>query len=219
MKNIDDMTDEEIEAYLADTDSTSDNPGDGNSIRYGFFLIVAGALAAFASVQLILAELTLARDPAAALKCDINPLIGCSTFLTSWQGHLLGVSNSILGVAFFAGLIGVGVVAATGSRLTSGMWLLLVAGAGISTVWLGFFFYESFFVSGTLCPWCLVIWLSLIPFILVTAGQAHQCGAFRMGAVGSFLGRRPVTASMVAYGVVIAFIIVWFWSDWMAILG
>lgn len=213
------MTDEEIDAYLAEADSTSDSAGRGSSTRYGIFLVVAGALAAFASIQLILAELTLAKDPAAALKCDVNQLIGCSTFLTSWQGHLLGIPNSILGTAFFAGLIGVGAVAATGSRLTSGMWIVLLAGAGISAVWLGFFFYESFIVSGTVCPWCLVIWVSLIPFILVTAGQAHERGALGMGAVGSFLGRKPVIASALALGLVAVVIVARFWSDWMAILG
>lgn len=216
MKNIDDMTDEEIEAYL-DGHVTETEPQ--GATGYGIVTCIAGLLAAFASVQLILAELALAEDPSAALKCDINPIVGCSTFLTSWQGHLLGISNSILGLVFFAGIAGVGLVLATGGQLTTLMWRFMLLGAAVSFAWLLFFHYESFFVSGTLCPWCMLIWVCLIPFIVHTLAASHRHGAVHLGKVGDICARRTWTVTACWYLVILVFIVVWFWSDWVAILG
>ena len=56
-----------------------------------------------ASIELVLSELKTLKNPHAALSCDLNPLIGCSDSLQSWQGHLLfGIPNSVIGTAVFA---------------------------------------------------------------------------------------------------------------------
>lgn len=123
-------------------------------------ILALGALAA--SAGLVLSEIQHLKEPTSALGCDLNPLVGCSSSLLSWQAHLfLGVPNSLVGVAFFAGLTGVFL---TWIRGNPPRWLLLLIEAGL-TLSLGliaFFLFESVTVFRALCPFCLVVWVTTI---------------------------------------------------------
>lgn len=67
------------------------------------FLFTCAIIGMLASIELVLSELKTLKNPHAALSCDLNPLIGCSDSLQSWQGHLLfGIPNSVIGTAVFA---------------------------------------------------------------------------------------------------------------------
>ena len=64
------------------------------------FLFTCAIIGMLASIELVLSELKTLKNPHAALSCDLNPLIGCSDSLQSWQGHLLfGIPNSVIGTA------------------------------------------------------------------------------------------------------------------------
>lgn len=160
------MSDEEVEAFLAAHESASSEDAHGD--EYGVVLACSGALGAFASAQLLLAELHLARHPDEALTCDVSAHFGCSTFLNAWQGHLLGVPNALLGLAFFSGLIALGLVYILGSRPR--LEPLLGIGAACGTVALIWFAYQSV-GAGVLCPWCLAAWIATVPFIVLTAAR------------------------------------------------
>lgn len=67
------------------------------------FLFTCAIIGMLASIELVLSELKTLKNPHATLSCDLNPLIGCSDSLQSWQGHLLfGIPNSVIGTAVFA---------------------------------------------------------------------------------------------------------------------
>lgn len=207
--DIDDMTDEEIEAYLATREGT------GNR-SYGITLLLVSIIGGFGSLQLILAEMELNANPGQALKCDINELFGCSTFLTSWQGHLLGISNAWLGLAFFLGLAGVGIYLSLGKKLPRIMWHMLGLAAIMSVLALVFFMSQSF-GSRTLCPWCLLVWVALIPLIVSTIGAYHE--AVGLGPVGQFVSRYMWLVTVLVYGAIIIAVWIYFSAELGRIFG
>lgn len=171
MINFDEMTDEEVEAYLAQQDKS---PVVARGAReFSIVLMVSAILGLVASIQLLLGELELKADPAASLVCDVNELLACSTFLNSWEGSLLGISNSYVGIAGFIGMLALGAYLFVKKSLPRVMWSLVGVAAAVSVLALFWFQYTSFIVARTLCPWCLVIWAALIPFITQSVGQVR----------------------------------------------
>lgn len=121
-------------------------------------LVGASLVALAASVELVLSEITHLRNPTGSLSCDLNPLIGCSSSLMTWQAHLmLGIPNALVGVALYAGLTGV-FLAWLGGRLPRWLPLTIEAGLTASLALIIFFLQQSVTFFRTLCPFCLLVW-------------------------------------------------------------
>lgn len=212
MTDIDKMSDEELDAYLATRNEAKRSaPG---ALEYGWLLVVAGLVGAVASLQLLVSQWELEADPYANISCDFNEILACSTFLTSWEGSLLGFSNSYLGLAGFGGMILLGIYVLIKRSLPTVMWVAMSAAAVLSFLFLLWFQYTSF-NAGTLCPWCLVIWAALIPFITHTAGQAHA----NLTGSHSWVWRYRWPITIVWYLAVAVFAFFYFYDTWMFMLG
>ena len=92
------------------------------------FLIVAGVIGWLAAFALTLDKFTVLEHPTAQLTCNINPLVGCSKNLASWQGSVLGFPNPLIGVACWAAPIAVGVAILAGARFKRWFWMLFNLG-------------------------------------------------------------------------------------------
>lgn len=125
-------------------------------------LVTVSLIALAASAELVLSELKTLKDPSAALGCDINPLIGCSSSLLQWQAHLLfGIPNALVGTALFAGLAGV-FLGWVGGRLPRWLPLTIEAGLTAALFLIIFFLHQSVTVFRTLCPFCMIVWVATI---------------------------------------------------------
>lgn len=132
-------------------------------------LAVLGAVGFIAALALTLEKFALLENPDAALSCDFSLLVGCSTNLNSSQGAVFGVPNPLLGIAFWAAIITVGVALLAGARFARWFWWLVNLGATGALVLVVWFIIQSIYVLGALCPWCMVTWVATIPvFLLVT---------------------------------------------------
>lgn len=134
-------------------------------------MLVGAVVGLIASFVLSVDALALAANPDAVFSCDINAKISCGTVGQSWQAELFGFPNSFLGLMSEPVVITVAVaLLAWGGRSLFPRWFMIAA-QGVYTlgftlaVWL---FYQSYFVIGALCPWCLTItvttllvWMSL----------------------------------------------------------
>lgn len=141
----------------AETSSPSTPPSQTVALLVGVSLI---ALAA--SAELVLSEIQAVKDPTAALGCDLNPLIGCSSSLLQWQAHLLfGVPNALVGTALFAGIAGV-FLAWLGGTLPRWLPLTIEAGLTGALILIAFFLQQSITVFRTLCPFCMIVWVATI---------------------------------------------------------
>lgn len=237
---IDAMSEEELEAYLAQApddppEEGADDAGGaashddgarpgwlratGSSRAYAWLLVVAGLIGIGASWELMASELSLLRNPQADLVCDVNPLVSCGASLDVWQGNLLGVPNSFIGAMAFAVLLAVGALLASGGRLPRWMWWGLVAGCAGGLAFVAWFLFVSVTVLGKLCPYCMVIWAVTIPVAAATAGEAAlrgHLGLPRPAARGLSAARWWIAGAM--YALVLAVVLIAFWDGWVALL-
>lgn len=125
-------------------------------------LIVLTLIAMAASAELVLSEIQTLKHPAEHLGCDLNPLIGCSASLTTWQAHLLfGIPNALVGVGLFAGLAGVFLAWCSG-QIPRWLGVLIEAGLTGGMVLIAFFLHQSIFEFTKLCPFCFIVWTCTI---------------------------------------------------------
>ncbi len=179
-------------------------------------ILVLSAIGWLASLQLILAEKAKLTNPAQALTCDINPWIGCGKWIGSWQNEVFfGISNSVLGLGGFSALIMLGLVFLTRGSFGAALWKILSLGATGGLAWVAWFMYQSYVVEGSLCPYCVVVWLvtlSLTYLLLRNATQAGYWGA-KAQKVGEFLARNQLVILLITYllwGIATGF---WYWDN------
>jgi uncharacterized membrane protein len=123
-------------------------------------MLVSACLSLIASFVLSVDALALAADPNTSLSCNINSVISCGTVGASWQAHLFGFPNAYLGMLAEPVVITIAAASLGGVRFPR--WFMLSAQIVYT---LGFVFaywllYQSMFVIGALCPWCLLVTVS-----------------------------------------------------------
>ncbi len=132
-------------------------------------LLIASALALLGSFVLSVEAIELAVNPYANLGCNINQAISCGTVGSSWQAKLLGFPNAYIGMVVEPIFVTVAVAALWGTRFPKAFMFglqVLITGALIFAYWL---LFQSLFVIGALCPWCLlVMFATTIAFTTLT---------------------------------------------------
>jgi uncharacterized membrane protein len=173
---------------------------DRRPIGFGIFLIVTGAVAWYAAMQLITERVALLIDPSHVLNCDVNPLVSCGTVMASPEASLFGFPNPLLGVAGLVAPIAVGVALLAGARFARWFWALFLGGVTLAWVFVMWLFGEAVYDIGALCPWCMLVWLMVIPMFwwlltwtLSTGVLAREGGAVQRVAAAV----RPFTWTIV----------------------
>lgn len=138
--------------------------------------IVLGAIGWFASWELLTEFIKTLQSPGYAPNCNVSVLVTCGPNMASWQGSILGFSNTIIGVSAFVAPIVVGAALLAGARFSRWFWHLYQLGLFAGFVFIIWLSVESVFSLGTLCPWCMVVWTVMIPL--------WWTGFFRPFAVG-----------------------------------
>jgi uncharacterized membrane protein len=141
----------------------TENVAPTRPIGFAVFSIVAGLIGWFASFQLLSERLKFLADPNYVPNCDLSVLVTCGPNMSSWQGSLLGFTNTAIGVSLFVVPIIVGFSLLARARFDGWWWMLYQLGNFIGYVFITWLFAQSVYVLGTLCPWCIVIWMIMIP--------------------------------------------------------
>ena len=145
-------------------------------VAVGVWLVFAGVVGWWAAFSLTMERLHLLMDPDATASCDFSILVQCTANLQSWQGSILGFPNPILGLAGWVAAIVVGLAILAGARFAPWFWCAFavgITGAFAFVVWL---IFQSLFVLGTLCPWCMVTWIVTIPTFYVVVLHLFRAG-------------------------------------------
>ncbi len=145
-------------------------------IGFAVFTIVLGAIGWFASFELLNEYLHKLKNPDYVPNCNISVLVSCSDNMGSWQGSVLGFSNTIIGISAFVAPIAVGVALLAGARFSRWFWWLYQAGLFLGFCLISWLAFQSIFVLGRLCPWCMVIWTVTIPLFWITFLRAPAVG-------------------------------------------
>lgn len=129
--------------------------------RWIFASMLVGAIVSLlAAFVLSIEAVIIAKDPNAALSCNINAIISCGTVAKTSYASLFGFPNSFLGLIAEPAVITVAVAGLAGVKFPR--WFMFVAQIFYS---LGFIFAYYLFMIGLLfihavCPWCLLVTLS-----------------------------------------------------------
>lgn len=180
-------------------------------------LVVAGAIGLFASLMLSIEEFLYLQNPTQRLACDLNPLIGCGSILSTWQGHvLLGIPNQFFGIAAFSVVVTMGVLMLAGARFPRWIWQGLQAGVIGGTLFITWFFFQSLFTLSHLCPYCMITWVATLAVAWYTTLHNIQAEHIRLAdsrrRIGKFAIAHHVDILVGTY-VLLAAIILWrFWD-------
>lgn len=120
-------------------------------------MLIGASIGLVASFVLAVDSLVLAANPNAEFSCDISAKISCGAVGSTWQANLLGFPNAFLGLISEPVVITLAIAALAG--VVFPRWFMLTAQAfySIGFIFAYWLFFQSYFVIGALCPWCLTI--------------------------------------------------------------
>ena len=132
-------------------------------------LLVCGGVGFAAAAVLTVEKFWLLTNPFYTPSCSINATFSCGSVMTSPQAEAFGFPNPLLGIAGFAVVATTGAALLAGGRLAGWYWAGLQAGVTAAVVFVHWLIFQSVFVIGALCPYCMVVWAVTIPtFAYVT---------------------------------------------------
>ncbi len=136
--------------------------------KYSYILIIFGILGFLASFLLTIDTMKVLENPGVQLPCNINPFISCTSVATSPQGKIFGFANPLLGIAGFSAVITIGLITLLGAVPNKRFNKLILLGTTLSFILNIWFIYQSLFVLGTLCIYCMTTWVAIAPIFLYT---------------------------------------------------
>jgi uncharacterized membrane protein len=144
---------------LTDGPDTEAVPQRKRNILFGEMLFFA-ILSLIASFVLSYDAIELARNPNAVLSCSINAVLDCTKVGTTWQANVFGFPNAFLGLISEPVVMTIAVASLSGVRFPR--WFMFTANVCylLGVIFAYWLLYQSTFVIGALCPWCLLVTVS-----------------------------------------------------------
>lgn len=123
-------------------------------------MLVFAILSLIAAAVLSIDAILLAKDPSTDLSCSINAVIDCAKVGTTWQAHVFGFPNAFFGLVSEPVVMTIAVASLAGVRFPR--WFMFTANICylLGVVFAYWLLYQSTFVIGALCPWCLLVTLA-----------------------------------------------------------
>lgn len=159
-------------------------------------MLASSLISLLASFVLSIDAVRLAADPEVVLACDISSAISCGAVAQAWQASLFGFPNAFLGLVAEPVVITLAVASLGGTRFPR--WFMNAAQVVyfLGLVFAYWLFAQSYFVIGSLCPWCLLVtastttvFVSLLRYNLLAGNiplsvtaRARVAGWLRLGA-------------------------------------
>lgn len=120
-------------------------------------MLVGAIISLIASFVLSVEAVTLAANPDAVLACSINAVLNCATVGLHPSAHLFGFPNSFLGLMAEPVVITVAIAGLAGVKFPRAFMFIAQIVYTIGFAFALWLFYQSYFVIGALCPWCLLV--------------------------------------------------------------
>lgn len=124
-------------------------------------LLTFGVIGLAASFVLAVEEFHLLKNPDSILSCTFNLVLNCAAVMKTWQATVFGFPNMFIGLVGFPLVIMIALLGL--SKVQFPKWFLIGAEIGIVfwTLFAYWLFFNSVYVIGVLCPWCLVVTFSM----------------------------------------------------------
>jgi uncharacterized membrane protein len=190
----------------------------GVSVRpaSAWWVLIAGVIGFVAAATLTIEKIEMLKNPAYVPTCSINPVLSCGSVMVTHQASVFGFPNPLMGIAGFVVAIVTGVLAVTKVRLPHWYWVGLMIGTALGVVFVHWLIYQTLYVIGALCPYCMVVWSVTIPLFVVVASIALRALAGNSVARVLYTWRWSIVALW--FTAVILMILVRFWNYWSTLI-
>ncbi len=148
------------------------------SLKLGVWYLLAAGLGLLAAFSLTMERFHSLAAPEAGASCDFSIVIQCSANLTSWQGSIFGFPNPLLGLMAWPFVLLTGVLVLANVKLPKFYWYTFLGGVTAGFGFVLWLMAQSIYVLGTLCPWCMVTWVAMVPTFFATVMHMGQLGFF-----------------------------------------
>lgn len=192
------------------------------SRRLGFLLTASGLVGLVAAATLLVEKIALIRDPDYVPSCSINPILSCGSVMETSQAEAFGFPNPIIGIAGFSILLTIGVALISGFAAPRWFWIGLQVGVTAGLAFAHWLIFQSLYRIGALCPYCMVVWVVMIPaFWYVTLAN------LRAGRFSRHRSAGPVAAALAGnhaivltgwYLLIVGLIARRFWDYWSSLI-
>src|SRR3990167_819143 len=160
------------------------------------------------------------KNPAYVPACDINPILSCGSVMKTEQADLLGLPNTIFGIAGFSILFFVGLMLVTGSKLSKRLWQTLNLGILTGFLFFIYLFFQGVYRINAICPYCFLVWLVMPPLLLYITLYNLQIGNISLGLnqkAKDFLLRYHWEILTAWYIIFFAILLTHFWYYWQTL--
>lgn len=190
--------------------------------RLGALLGVGGFVGLVAAVVLLVEKIALIQNPDYIPTCSINPVLSCGSVMATPQAAAFGIPNPIVGVAGFAAVMMVGAALLAEATLQRWFWIGVQIGVTFAIVFVHWLIYQSLYVIGALCPYCMIVWAVTIPIFWYTTLQLLQPlrdkGPEALGKVITVVTEYRGTVLTAWYLIILALILHRFWDYWSSLI-
>lgn len=131
--------------------------------------LAAGTVGLIAAATLLVERIEILKDPSYVPPCNISPIISCGSVMTTDQAAIFGFPNPLIGVAAFPVVITTAMVLFAGARVARWYWNGLLLGTAAGVVLVHWLMFQSLYRIGALCPYCMAVWVVVIPTFWYTA--------------------------------------------------
>ena len=158
------------------------------SKKYSYILVICSLIGLVASFLLTIDIIKLTANPDLDLPCNLSPFISCKSVIESSQGKVFGFPNPLLGIAGFSFILATGVLMLFGAEPSRKFWKFFTAGITLVIILIHWFIFQSIYIIGSLCLYCMVTWSITWPIFLFTIIQYFNLGWLNKNRVAILIG-------------------------------
>ena len=148
--------------------------------RHPYILLFASFIGLFASIKLIIEKIAVLADSSYVPSCDINPVLACGSVINTPQAAFFGFPNPIIGIIGFTAVFVLAVLFLFKIPLPSFIPIGLLFGSILGFFFICYLIYQSLYTISALCPWCMVVWASLLIILWQNIVYAAKTNVFNL---------------------------------------
>ena len=189
--------------------------------RLPYIFLIAATIGLISSFALTYDKIHYLKNPAYVPACDINPILSCGSVMKTQQADLLGLPNTVFGIAGFSILFFVGLMLVTGSKLSKRLWQLLNLGILTGFLFFIYLFFQGVYRINAICPYCFLVWLVMPPLLLYITLYNLQSGNISLGfgqKAKSYLARYHWEILTAWYVIFFGILLTHFWYYWKTLI-
>lgn len=187
-----------------------------------WILVVGGIVGLLSSFILSMDKIRLLENPSYQLSCNINPILSCGSVIGTKQASAFGFPNPFIGLAGFSVIITIGMALFAGANFKRWFWRGLQIGTLFGVVFFHWLTFQSLYVIGALCVYCMAVWAITWPIfwysLLYNLREKNITTPKQLKNIVAFSQRHHADILAIWYVIILGLILNKFWYYWSTLL-